>query len=145
MSFIMLTSGLALSIFHLRSTRFPMAPISLSSFSRPPSVVPSPCLQLYRRILLPRRTLSCSSSTSISSASITSSSTSAPEVVVTRERGKNGKLVNALVSSRSLALSPSFYWFCNLRMFCSDCWFIFWFLEPFVLPCSHSPVWFSFC
>ena len=87
------------SVLHLRSTRFPMASVSLSSFSHPPSVVvPSPCLQFYGRILLPRRTLACSSSTSVSSSSITSSSSiSAPKVVVTRERGKNGKLVNALV------------------------------------------------
>ncbi|XP_022144140.1 uroporphyrinogen-III synthase, chloroplastic [Momordica charantia] len=74
-----------------------MAPVSLSSLSslsHPPSVVvPSPCLQLCRRILLPRRTPSCSSSASIPT---TSSSISAPKVVVTRERGKNGKLVNAL-------------------------------------------------
>ncbi|XP_031737242.1 uroporphyrinogen-III synthase, chloroplastic isoform X2 [Cucumis sativus] len=86
------------NVLHLRSTRFPMASVSLSSFSHPPSVVvPSPCLQFYGRILLPRRTLACSSSTSVSSSSITSSSSiSAPKVVVTRERGKNGKLVNAL-------------------------------------------------
>ncbi|XP_022962039.1 uroporphyrinogen-III synthase, chloroplastic-like [Cucurbita moschata] len=79
------------------SSPLPMAPVSLSSFSHTPSVVPSPCLlQLYRRILLPRRTLACFSSTLTSSASITSSSISAPKVVVTRERGKNGKLIDAL-------------------------------------------------
>ncbi|KAG6585644.1 Uroporphyrinogen-III synthase, chloroplastic, partial [Cucurbita argyrosperma subsp. sororia] len=75
-----------------------MAPVSLSLLSHSPSVLllPSPSLQLSRPILLPPRMLPSCSSTSISSVSITSSSISPPKVVVTRERGKNGKLVSAL-------------------------------------------------
>ncbi|KAJ6722464.1 UROPORPHYRINOGEN-III SYNTHASE CHLOROPLASTIC [Salix koriyanagi] len=63
---------------------FSLAP-SLSSSSSSSSS--SSCLQLHRRFFSPSlRT----------SASASSTSNSVPEVVVTRERGKNGKLIKAL-------------------------------------------------
>ncbi|XP_038715225.1 uroporphyrinogen-III synthase, chloroplastic isoform X2 [Tripterygium wilfordii] len=53
----------------------------------PPFLTPPSCLQLHRRIFFTasRTVTRCSSE-----------SNSAPKVVVTRERGKNGKLINAL-------------------------------------------------
>nr|XP_048331079.1 uroporphyrinogen-III synthase, chloroplastic isoform X2 [Ziziphus jujuba var. spinosa] len=65
-----------------------MAPVSLSSVPLfPPFTVSVPsCPLLHRRIFSPSSTIQASSS----------SSALKPEVVVTRERGKNGKLINAL-------------------------------------------------
>ncbi|KAJ7966653.1 uroporphyrinogen-III synthase, chloroplastic [Quillaja saponaria] len=62
-----------------------MAGVSLS----PLSSAPHSCLQLHRRIFLRPLRISASSS-------FTSTPNSNPKVVVTRERGKNGKLIDAL-------------------------------------------------
>lgn len=79
----------------LNTFPLPMAGVSLSSVSRPftASVPQFPLLQ--RRIFG-----SCSIAQAASSSSamtLTLTSTSKPKVVVTRELGKNGKLINALV------------------------------------------------
>ncbi|KAJ7958127.1 Uroporphyrinogen-III synthase, chloroplastic-like protein [Quillaja saponaria] len=62
-----------------------MARVSLS----PLSSAPYSCLQLHRPIFLRPFRIDASSSS-------TSTSNSNPKVVLTRERGKNGKLINAL-------------------------------------------------
>ncbi|KAF3446692.1 hypothetical protein FNV43_RR11872 [Rhamnella rubrinervis] len=61
-----------------------MAPISLSSVGPPFTATVPPCLLLHRRIFSPSSTIQAASS-SLN-----------PKVVVTRERGKNGKLIKAL-------------------------------------------------
>ncbi|CAL5383677.1 unnamed protein product [Camellia sinensis] len=72
-----------------------MAHFSLSSLSPPPppsssSSSSSSSRQLQRRVFFRSFTVQSSSSSSVSGLS------SKPKVVVTRERGKNGKLINAL-------------------------------------------------
>ncbi|ONI33686.1 hypothetical protein PRUPE_1G440800 [Prunus persica] len=69
---------------------FPMAHLSLSSLSSA-SYSPS-CPLIHRRIFVVASRIQASSS---SSSSI-SNSNSTPKVVVTRERGKNGKLISSL-------------------------------------------------
>ncbi|CAL8996453.1 unnamed protein product [Prunus brigantina] len=69
---------------------FPMAHLSLSSLSSA-SYSPS-CPLIHRRIFAVASRIQASSS----SSSI-SNSNSTPKVVVTRERGKNGKLISSLV------------------------------------------------
>lgn len=89
-----------------------MAPISLSSVGPPLTATVPPCLLLHRRIFSPSSTTQAASSSSSSSLN--------PKVVVTRERGKNGKLINALVftSFRCFSFSHSAisrtlsYYFC---------------------------------
>lgn len=65
-----------------------MAHLSLSSLSPPPSSSSSPPLRLHGRIFSPFCRVQVSSS---------STSYLQPKVVVTREHGKNGKLINVLV------------------------------------------------
>ncbi|KAK9946566.1 hypothetical protein M0R45_012024 [Rubus argutus] len=65
-----------------------MAQISLSSSPYSPA-----CPLLHRRIFVPAFTIQAAAT---SSSSSTSNCNSTPKVVVTRERGKNGKLINAL-------------------------------------------------
>ncbi|KAJ6685917.1 hypothetical protein OIU79_015847, partial [Salix purpurea] len=78
-----------------QSNTSPMAP-EVSLFSLTPSVSFSSCLQLDRRFFSPSfKTLASASSTS----------NLASRVVVTRERGKNGKLIKALVLSLFLYLN----------------------------------------
>ncbi|GMY28601.1 uroporphyrinogen-III synthase, chloroplastic isoform X2 [Fagus crenata] len=69
--------------------------ISLStlSLSPPPSTSSSSCPQLHRRRIF----LSTLRFEAASSSSSSSTPNSKPKVVVTRERGKNGKLIKALV------------------------------------------------
>ena len=71
-----------------------MAQFSLSPFSFPPSPLP-----LRRRIFLaPSPTTAAASATdAVSTSTSSSASNYAPKVVVTRERGKNAKLIAALV------------------------------------------------
>ncbi|GMP44164.1 hypothetical protein CsSME_00013220 [Camellia sinensis var. sinensis] len=76
-----------------------MAHFSLSSLSPPPppsssSSSSSSSRQLQRRVFF--RSFTVQSSSSSSSSSSVSGLSSKPKVVVTRERGKNGKLINAL-------------------------------------------------
>ncbi|XP_024022972.1 uroporphyrinogen-III synthase, chloroplastic isoform X2 [Morus notabilis] len=66
--------------------------LSSVSLSPPPFSTAHSCRHLHRRIF----SLSSSSSSSSSSASVSASTSKPAKVVVTRERGKNGKLVNAL-------------------------------------------------
>uniref|UniRef100_A0A2N9HSA6 Uroporphyrinogen-III synthase n=1 Tax=Fagus sylvatica TaxID=28930 RepID=A0A2N9HSA6_FAGSY len=67
--------------------------ISLSTFSlSPPSTSSSSCPQLHRRRIF----LSTLRFEAASSSSSSSTPNSNPKVVVTRERGKNGKLIKAL-------------------------------------------------
>ncbi|KAI4316738.1 hypothetical protein L6164_024687 [Bauhinia variegata] len=69
-----------------------MALVSLSPFSSAPS-----CLKLRRKIFLCTSSINAASATdSVSTFTSASTSNSMPKVVVTRERGKNGKLINAL-------------------------------------------------
>lgn len=85
----------------------PMALVSLSSLSSPPSS--SSRLQLHRPISLSPHRIAASSASAFDSAtdSLSPPSTSnlTPKVVVTRERGKNVKLIAALVCI--LFISPS--------------------------------------
>lgn len=72
---------------------FPMAHLSLSSLSSLSSASYSlSCPLIHRRIFVVASRIQASSS----SSSI-SNSNSTPKVVVTRERGKNGKLISSLV------------------------------------------------
>ncbi|XP_020534877.1 uroporphyrinogen-III synthase, chloroplastic isoform X2 [Jatropha curcas] len=68
-----------------RVSHFCLAPL-------PPTASSAPCLHLHGRIYFPPSSIRASSSSSSSS----SFSSLKPKVVVTRERGKNGKLINAL-------------------------------------------------
>ncbi|GFS33185.1 RNA-binding protein 47C' [Actinidia rufa] len=81
-----------------------MAQFSISSLSPPPPPPPSPSwssspLQLQRRVFFRSFTAKASSPS-------LACSRSDPKVVVTRERGKNDKLINALVISLSLSTIP---------------------------------------
>ncbi|CAL8102228.1 unnamed protein product [Prunus armeniaca] len=84
----MVIAGLVRS--SLRNT-FPMAHLSLSSLSSA-SYSPS-CPLIHRRIFAVASRIQASSSSSSSSIS---NSNSTPKVVVTREHGKNGKLISSL-------------------------------------------------
>ncbi|XP_061343202.1 uroporphyrinogen-III synthase, chloroplastic isoform X2 [Gastrolobium bilobum] len=69
-----------------------MPQVSVSPLSLPPSP-----LQSNRRIFPgPQRTAAASATDSVSTFTSASTSNSTPKVVVTRERGKNGKLISAL-------------------------------------------------
>ncbi|WMV27490.1 hypothetical protein MTR67_020875 [Solanum verrucosum] len=68
---------------------------SLSSFSPPPLTTSSSSTTQQRRSCV-RRSFRGGACVSLSSVTV-SCSTKEPKVVVTRERGKNGKLINALV------------------------------------------------
>ncbi|KAK6792812.1 hypothetical protein RDI58_011893 [Solanum bulbocastanum] len=68
---------------------------SLSSFSPPPLTTSSSSATQQRRSCV-RRSFRDGACVSLSSVTV-SCSTKEPKVVVTRERGKNGKLINALV------------------------------------------------
>ncbi|KAE8718146.1 Uroporphyrinogen-III synthase [Hibiscus syriacus] len=75
-----------------------MASFSPSSLSRlpPPCPPSSASLQLHRRISFSRIRIGASSTSSTSTSPVIQHAPSNPKVVVTRERGKNAKLVDAL-------------------------------------------------
>ncbi|KAF5468315.1 hypothetical protein F2P56_012475 [Juglans regia] len=82
----------------LHNTRSWMPPPQVSLLSPLPTPAPTfSCLQLHRPIFLSTLRTHSSSSSSSSPASVwTSTSNPSPKVMVTRERGKNGKLIQAL-------------------------------------------------
>jgi len=87
---------------------------SISSFSPPPLTTSSSSATQQRRSCV-RRSFRGGACVSLSSVTV-SCLTKEPKVVVTRERGKNGKLINALVLNRLFAGSSilSFNWMCML-------------------------------
>lgn len=100
----------------LCATRFQMAhQVSLSSLSlSPPSTsasASSHCSQ-RRRIFLSTLRFEAASSLSASTPN------SKAKVVVTRERGKNGKLIKALVCHSSLSLSLRYCYFLEIFFLC---------------------------
>ncbi|BBG95278.1 uroporphyrinogen-III synthase family protein [Prunus dulcis] len=79
---------------------FPMAHLSLSSLSS--ASYPPSCPLIHRRIFVVASRIHASSSSSSSSIS---NSNSTPKVVVTRERGKNGKLISSLAGNQLFGAS----------------------------------------
>lgn len=101
-----------------------MAHFSLS----PLSCAPSPLPPRRRIFLSPPRAAASSATDVVSTSTSTSSSASnfAPKVVVTRERGKNAKLIAALVRASVHSLHISHLRFVFLQLHCN------------VLNLSHS-------
>lgn len=83
------------------------------------SFAPSLLLQPHRRTYpAPQRTAAASSTDCVSTATSASTPNLAPKVVVTRERGKNAKLITALVGIHSHTLTAAFSHFiihCHAR------------------------------
>jgi len=93
-----------------------MAQFSLSPLSFPPSPLP-----LRRRIFLapPPTTAAASATDAVSTSTPSSASNYAPKVVVTRERGKNAKLIAALVLASVHSLNLSLLRFVFLGPHCN--------------------------
>ncbi|WVZ19225.1 hypothetical protein V8G54_006547 [Vigna mungo] len=109
-----------------------MAQFSLS----PPSFPTSP-LPLRRRILFapPPRTAASSATDAVSTSTSSSASNYAPKVIVTRERGKNSKLIAALVLASVHSLNLSLLRFVFLGPHCNVLNLIGLNLNELAVPC----------